>query len=57
MSEKIYKPIPRFNDHGSCKGHANTMLDMTYETQEERDLLDRVIEHYRLQYEANSQKT
>jgi hypothetical protein len=45
--EKEYKPIPRFNDHGSaCKGHANAMLDCEYTKQEERDLLSNVLTHY-----------
>lgn len=45
--EKIYKPVARFNDHGSeCKGHANVLLDSTYETQEEVDLIKKVLTNY-----------
>ncbi len=46
MEEKRYKPIPPFNDHQNCKGHANYYLDCTYETQAERDLLVQVINNY-----------
>lgn len=45
MTEKL-KPIPVFNPHTNCKGHANFMLDCTYEKQEERDLLIKVLENY-----------
>lgn len=42
-----FKPIPRFKDHGDeCKGHGNYMLDCTYEKQEERDLLDKILSNY-----------
>ncbi len=41
------KPIPRFNDHGAgCKGHANWMLDCTFEKQEERDVMIQTLDHY-----------
>lgn len=43
--EKKFKPIPAFNDHPNCKGHGNYMLDCTYETQEERDLLSKCIDN------------
>ncbi len=44
---KKLKPIPRFNDHGgTCKGHANFMLDCTYEEQEDRDALSRILSRY-----------
>lgn len=37
---KTFKPIQRFNDHGaSCKGHANFMLDSTYEDEDDRKAL------------------
>ena len=46
------KKIEPFNDHGSnCKGHANYMLDCTFERKEDRDLLDSVLTHYEKQYE------
>lgn len=44
--EKIYKPIPRFNDHQNCSGHANAMLDATYETKEEVELITKCIDNY-----------
>lgn len=45
--EKEYKPIPRFNDHGSsCKGHSNSMLDCEYTKKAERDLMVNVIDNY-----------
>lgn len=45
--EKTLKPIPRFNDHGAnCKGHGNWMLDCTYEKQEDRDNLIKVLDNY-----------
>ena len=46
MDQKL-RPIPRFNDHGvNCKGHANWMLDCTFENQEDRDVLIRVLDKY-----------
>lgn len=51
----MYKPTPRFNDHGSsCKGHANAMLDSEMTTREERDLMIRAINNY-VPDENNSQ--
>lgn len=44
--DKIYKPIPAFNDHSNCKGHANVLLDSTYETKEEVDLVKKIIDNY-----------
>jgi hypothetical protein len=45
MTEKIYKPIARFNDHGAtCKGHANWMLDCEFTKQEERDVMINVLD-------------
>ena len=39
--------FPPFNDHGAgCKGHANFLLDCTYEKQEDRDLLVTVLSAY-----------
>lgn len=47
MSDKKFKPIPKFNDHGSsCSGHANVMLDCTYEKQEERNLIIHCLDNY-----------
>jgi len=47
MNEKIYKQTPRFNDHGSsCKGHSNALLDCTFETQDEVDLLVKILDNY-----------
>lgn len=48
MTEQPTKKLfPAFNDHGgACKGHANFMLDCTYEKQDERDLLVSVLSSY-----------
>ena len=49
MKEKEYKykSFPKFNNHGSsCKGHENYMLDCTYEKEEDRQLLLKVLNHY-----------
>lgn len=47
MSIKKPNPIPRFNDHGpACKGHANWMLDCTFEKQEERDVMINALNNY-----------
>lgn len=54
--EKKYKPVPAFNDHPGCKGHGNSMLECTYETQEERDLLSKVLDHYIKGYEKKLAK-
>ena len=43
---KTYKPIPPLNPHTNCKGHAMSILDDTYETQESRDLLDKILSNY-----------
>ncbi len=40
------RPIRSFNDHINCKGHANSVLQCTYETQEERDLLSKILGNY-----------
>lgn len=42
------KPIPRFveDSHKGCKGHSVYFLDTTYETQDERNLLLRVLDNY-----------
>ena len=46
IKEKLQK-IPAFNDHGSnCSGHANFMLDCTYEKQDDRDLIIKIVENY-----------
>ena len=45
--EKKLEPIPRHNNHGQeCKGHANWMLDCTFETQEERDIMISVLDKH-----------
>lgn len=47
MNQKTYPPCPKFNDHGSsCKGHSNAVLDCTFETKEEVDLLKKIIGNY-----------
>jgi len=46
INEKIYKPIKAYNDHQNCKGHANVLLDSTYETKEEVELIKKVIDNY-----------
>lgn len=46
VKKKKVKPIPKFNDHANCKGHANFMLDCTYEEQEDRNLLIGIIDRY-----------
>ena len=40
------EPIPKFNDHPNCKGHANFMLDCEYTEKEDRNLLVKVLENY-----------
>lgn len=43
----MFKPIERFNDHGStCKGHANHMLDCDYTEKEDRDLMVTILDNY-----------
>lgn len=44
--KKIYKPIPPFNDHQNCSGHQNYMLDCTYETKEEVELIKGILDNY-----------
>lgn len=44
--EKEYKPIPSFNDHQNCKGHANWMLDCTFTKEEERELMIKSLDNY-----------
>lgn len=41
-----FVPIPPFNDHANCKGHANYFLDCTYEKVEDRELLLKVLGNY-----------
>lgn len=46
------KAIPRFNDHGSgCKGHANAVLDCTFEKDEECATLSNILDHYLANYD------
>lgn len=45
-TEKIYEPVPPFKDHTNCAGHANAMLDCTFEKQEEVDLGVKVLDYY-----------
>ncbi len=54
MKKKIYPPIKAFNDHPGCQGHANFMLDCTYETKEERNLIKNVVSHYIRRYEVKA---
>lgn len=55
MEEKKYKPIPRFNDHGSgCKGHGNFMLDSTLETEADRQAVIRALDNRISKDETNS---
>lgn len=52
--ETKYKPIPRFNDHGAgCKGHANWMLDCTFEEQEDRDSMVKALDSTIRSYEID----
>lgn len=44
--DKTFEPIKPFNDHIGCKGHANYMLDCTYERKEDRDLIIKVLDNY-----------
>ena len=44
--DKTFEPIKPFNDHTSCQGHANFMLDCTYERKEDRDLIIKVLDNY-----------
>lgn len=46
MNNKIYEPIAPFKDHQNCKGHGNYMLDCTFETREERDMMIRVLDNH-----------
>lgn len=44
---KKLNKIPAFNDHGpTCHGHANFMLDCTYEKKEDRDLITNILDNY-----------
>lgn len=45
-AEKKFEPIKAFNDHPGCKGHANYMLDCTYEKKEDRDLMMEILTKY-----------
>lgn len=51
--EKKLEPVPYHNEHGqggyqthSCKGHSNYLTACTYETQEERDDLLKILNNY-----------
>ena len=46
--------IEPFKDHSNCTGHANYMLDCTYEDKEDRDLLSNVLDYYIKDYEEKS---
>lgn len=41
-----YKKFAPFKDHLNCVGHANYMLDCTYEDEDDRKLLIQVLENY-----------
>lgn len=43
---KKYPPIKPLNDHTNCQGHANFMLDATYETDEEINLIKACVGNY-----------
>lgn len=46
-NKKTFEAIPKLNDHGSsCSGHANYMLDCTYEKQEDRTLIVSCLNNY-----------
>lgn len=41
------KPIPRYNNHGQeCKGHANWMLDCTFEDIDSREIMINVLDKH-----------
>lgn len=46
--DRIYKPIPAFkpDDHKGCSGHSICMLDSTFETKDEVDLMKKILDHY-----------
>ena len=44
--EKQYPKVEPFKDHQNCSGHANYMLDCTYEKIEERNALVKTINNY-----------
>lgn len=44
--EKRYSLVKSFNDHPNCKGHANAVLDDTFERKEERELLSNILDNY-----------
>jgi len=44
--KKEFKPIPAFKDHSNCQGHANAVLDCTFEYAHERKLLSDILTNY-----------
>ena len=44
--EYKYPKFTPFNDHSNCAGHANFMLDCTYEKEEDRKLIQMVLDNY-----------
>ena len=45
--EKKIDAIPYHNEHGAtCRGHSNYLTACTYETQEERDDLLKILNNY-----------
>lgn len=48
------KTYPAFNEHASCKGHANAILDYEFEKQEDRDMLVTILDKKIADYEKNS---
>lgn len=49
--------IEPFKDHQNCSGHANYMLDCTYEKKEDRDLLTQVLDNRIANYEKDIAKS
>lgn len=43
-TQKKFKAIPAFKDHTNCQGHGNAMLDNTFETEDERNLLGKILD-------------
>ena len=39
-------PIPKFNDHSNCQGHANYILDCEYTKKDDIDLIIKVLDNY-----------
>lgn len=46
MPEYKYPKFAPFNDHQGCKGHANYFLDCSYEKEDDRELIQKVLSNY-----------